>query len=227
MTIALTLTLSFSFVSSIAQDEMKTLFGNGDKDVSLSGFGAVINEFSAVDGDFAFLMGGGGAMLFNQKYFFGAYGMGLTTRHTRKFSIYNDNPEEPGAIETPLLYTRFGHGGLWLGYIYNPQKAINWGANVKVGWGSITLSEYTGSDYNWAPYESDNVFVLTPELNMGLNLLKWMRVNVGVGYRLVTGVDNTYTGYVDGHEVSMEYFDSNAFSNFEGSVTLAFGWFSN
>ncbi len=37
----------------------------------------------------------------------------------------------------------------------------------------------------------DNVFVITPEVNLGLNLLKWMRLNVGVGYRVVTGVNET------------------------------------
>lgn len=226
MTIALTLTLSFSFVSSIAQDEMKVLFGGGNKNISVSGFGGVINEFSAVDGEFAFLMGGGGALLIDQRFFIGAYGMGLTTSLIKNYTRYDYNQEKN--IYSPDLYTRFGHGGFWLGYIHQPKKVIHWGANAKIGWGAITLNDlkYPGSDYQWESYASDNVFVVTPEIDMGVNLLKWMRVNVGLGYRVVTGVDKTYA-YEDanGQIVQKEYFDSNAFSNFEGSVTLAFGGF--
>jgi len=228
MTIALTLMLSLSISESMAQEEMKYLFGGGDKKVSVSGFGAVINEFSAVDGDFAFLMGGGGAVLINQRYFFGGYGMGLTTGLQKNYHRYDYNLERN--VYSPDLHTRFGHGGFWLGYIHNPYKAIHWGANMKIGWGAVTLSDlrYSSSDYQWNSYASDNVFVVTPHVDMGVNLLKWMRINVGVGYRLVTGVDKTYYQMGDdGNLHEMEYFDSNAFSNFEGSITLAFGGFSN
>jgi len=227
MTIVLTLALSFSFTSIMAQEEMKTLFGGDDRNVSVSGFGGIINEFSAVDGDFAFLMGGGGALLFNQKFFFGAYGMGLTTRHIRNFTRYDYNLERN--IYSPDLYTRFGHGGFWLGYIHNSRKVIHWGANAKIGWGSVTLNDlkYPGNDYQWEKYASDNVFVVTPQIDMGVNLLKWMRVNVGLGYRVVTGLDKTYAFEdSDGQIVQKEYFESDAFSNFEGSVTLVFGGFS-
>jgi hypothetical protein len=228
LTITMALMLCLSLTSTQAQEEMQYLFGGKDKDVSISGFGAIFNEFSAVDNDFAFLMGGGAALLVDQRFFLGAYGMGLTTRHMNSYWRYDYNLEKN--IYSGDLYTRFGHGGFWLGYIHNPKKAIHWGANLKLGWGSITLNELEnpGSDYyKWKNYDADNVFVVTPQFDMGLNLLKWMRVNVGVGYRLVTGVNKTYLYLPDGATTPVEkpYFDSNAFSNFTGNITLAFGWF--
>lgn len=228
LTITLISILSLSLSNVMAQ-EMKYLIGGEGKDVSVSGFGAVFNEFSAVDKDFAFLMGGGAAVLIDQRFFFGGYGMGLTTRHLRSFDRYDYNTKENYYSED--LYTRFGHGGFWLGYIHNPKKAIHWGVNAKIGWGAVTLSDKTYSDvnyYTWDNYNSDHVFVLTPQVDLGMNMLKWFRINVGVGYRFVSGIEDTYAYQEpNGEIVQKEFFDSNAFSNFTGNVTLAFGWFNN
>lgn len=226
LAITLAMILGLAHLQTMAQDEMQYLFGGNEKNIAVSGFAGVFNEFSAVDKDFAFSMGGGAALLFNQKFYFGAYGMGLTTRHIRTYNVYDDekNMNQP----TEDLYTRFGHGGFWLGYIHKPNNAIHWGVNVKTGWGGITLNDlqYPGTDYKWVNYENDNVFVLIPELNLEMNILKWMRVNVGAGYRLVTGVNHTYDHWENGALVEKEYFDKDAFNSFTGNITLAFGWFN-
>ena len=215
------LMMGLSIQRASAQDEMKYIFGGSDKHVSVSGFAGVFNEFSAIDNEFAFSMGGGAALLLNKKFFIGGYGMGLTTRLTKSFVVRTND-----GLDLEDLYTRFGHGGFWLGYIHKPQNAIHWGANLKLGWGGITLNEKLPYNYNydlkWQNVNTDYVFVVNPEINMGLNLLKWMRLNVGAGYRLVTGVDDNPGDRI----VEGEYFDKNAFSNFTGNVTLAFGWFN-
>lgn len=226
LTIAIAVLLGLGSFSMQAQEEMKYLFSGADKNVKVSGFGGVFNEFSAVDKDFAFSMGGGAALLFNHKFYIGAYGLGLTTRHIKNYYAYNSVDGEN--TDTEDLYTRFGHGGFWLGYINKPENAFHWGVNAKIGWGGITLSELndTYAQDKWYYYESDNVFVFTPEVNLGMNLLKWMRVDVGVGYRLVTGVNKTYYTQDDsGTKEYFEYFDSNAFNSVTGDITLLFGWF--
>jgi len=126
------------------------------------------------------------------------------------------------------LYTRFGHGGFWLGYIHNPNKAMNFGASTRLGWGSYSITDkrYPDEEYKWENYDIDNVFVVTPQLDFNMNLLKWMRLNVGLGYRWVTGVDKTYV-YDDPEKGMVEkaYYDKNALNSVTGSVTLEFGWF--
>lgn len=225
LTLAIAAVLGLSTLITNAQEEMQYLFGGPEKNVKVSGFGGVFNEFSSVDKDFAFSMGGGAALLLNHKYYFGAYGMGLTTRHIKEYDTYISGE---GLESTGDLYTRFGQGGLWLGYIHNPKSAFHWGVDAKIGWGAVTLSEMndTFTEYKWNYYDSDNVFVFTPEVKLGINLLKWMRADVGVGYRLVSGVNNTYTTLDDnGNKVNKEYFDRNAFNSVTGEITLAFGWF--
>ena len=220
---------------SFAQD-MKYLFQGEDKNVSISGFAGVINEFSGFDGDFAFSMGGGGAMLIDQRFFIGAYGQGVTTRHLRTFTrMETSETGEKFNVTYPDVYTRFGHGGFWLGYIHNPHKAINFGINARLGWGAISMTDKTYKDYDesWNKLMYDNVFVITPEVDLNLNLLKWMRVSFGIGYRVVTGVNDTYNYiYTDPitfeeEVIEKEYFDKNAFNSLTGNITLSFGWFAN
>ncbi len=86
-------------------------------DVRISGFGGTMTEFSLVEGEFAVSQGGGGAVIFNQKFFIGGYGMGLATMHRR-----NDLPDYGNLI------LAFGHGGLWSGYLFNSWKLLHFGA---------------------------------------------------------------------------------------------------
>lgn len=214
-------------LSSQAQ-EMQYLFQGKDGKSSVSGFAGIFNEFSGFDGEFAFSMGGGAALLIDQKFFLGGYGMGVTTRHLRDFTWYDKYLEKN--VSYYDLYTRFGHGGFWLGYIHQPRKAVNFGVNAKLGWGAITLTDKLYKDYddNWYNYMSDNVFVINPEIDVNLNLLKWMRASFGFGYRWVTGVDEKYA-YKDPNLGPEEkrYFKEDAFNSFTGNITLAFGWFGN
>ena len=69
LTIALALLLSLSLTDIKAQDEMQYLFGGEDNNVKISGFGGVLMEFSSIDKDFGFSMGGGAAMLISHKFY--------------------------------------------------------------------------------------------------------------------------------------------------------------
>ncbi|RLD81946.1 MAG: hypothetical protein DRJ15_02995 [Bacteroidetes bacterium] len=232
--IALTLIMAIPALNMQAQ-EMKYLFQGKDKDVSISGFAAIFNEFSGFDGDFAFSMGGGAAMLIDQRFFIGGYGQGITTRHLRTITRYEEGVSDYNIVY-PDLYTRFGHGGFWLGYIHNPKKAINFGINTKLGWGAVSMTDKTFKEYheydeNWYNYMHDNVFVIQPEIDLNMNLLKWMRASVGVGYRFVTGLNQTYEYLPNDNPseepVQKEYFKKGALDSFTGNITLAFGWFNN
>jgi hypothetical protein len=195
-----------------AQDaEMKYLFGGKDK-IKVSGFIAPIMEYSAMGDDFAFFMGGGGAILFNQTFFFGAYGEGLTTPYETEIvfdQVNNYNMTQ--RIE-------FGHGGFWLGYIHHSQAPIHAGFSTKLGWGSINpWEEDKKPDYS--SELADHVFVIIPQLEAEFNFFKWLKLNVGVGYRFVTDVDKSY-GWSD--EL---IYDKKDFNKPQASMTLMFGFF--
>jgi len=195
----------------VAQEqEMKYLFGGKGK-TKVSGFMAPIMEYSAMGDNFAFFMGGGGAILLNQTVFFGGYGEGLTTQYEKEILTLSMS-----ALPTVEQIT-FGHGGLWMGYIYHSQSPIHAGISSKFGWGSIDIYD---QDFNHSSTEfRDNVFVIIPQLEAEFNFFKWLKLNVGVGYRVVTGIDKEYKW--SGETI----YNKKDFNKPEATMTLMFGFF--
>lgn len=165
-----------------AQDEpFRYLFAPGDH--NYSGFGGPLVQFGPVEGELGVYSGGGGALLIDQRFFVGGYGMGLASRH-----IHN-NVELNGRYYDRLR-TSFGHGGFWLGYIYQPSNLVHLGFSTRLGWGELALYDdrYDLDTYDY--HTRDRVFVLHPQLEAELNITRWFKLNAGVGYQLVTGVDD-------------------------------------
>jgi hypothetical protein len=172
--------------------------------LKFSGFGALIYEFSGVNGDFTVSTGGGGALLINQQMFIGLYGLG-SHHHTRV--VVNGEQFDRARLN-------FGHGGLWMGYIHRSHELIHYGVSTKIGGGNIEL---TDNDVRLFDEEREigheEVFVFTPQVEVEVNVLKWLKLNAGLGYRVVT-------------EVDMADFRNGDFSSFQGTFTLMFGWFN-
>jgi len=221
--------LSLMFVGHVAaQDNSEPQYLFDIKNIKLSGFGGAITDYSMIGGDFAISSGGGGAFLFNYNYFLGFYGLNVVTDIPREniFSKYHNpvtNPLPPMYLNLQLS---FENSGVWFGYINNYKKLVHWGANIKAGQGLIALYDKKNNNkYDKTAYLfKDNVFVTTPEIEIEVNLLRWFKVNVGVGYRFVSGITNeTYTN-VNGDQVPL--YKSNQFNSPYANVKLLFGGFA-
>jgi hypothetical protein len=178
----------------------------------LSGFGAPFIEFSSVNEQFAVCLGGGAALMVNKTFFIGGYFEGIVTNHYREdLKIVVD-------AETPKI--SFEHGGIWLGYIYKHKKAIHGGLSMKLGWGEIDLKDGESgnpeSDYDYR----DRIFTIQPQVEAEFNMTEWFKVNVGVGYRIVTGIDATYD---DDEDNTFNFYEKSDFNSFIGTITLIFG----
>ena len=174
-------------------DDFQTIFSG--KDLKVSGFGGPLMSFTSIDNNFAHMMGGGGGVIINN-FFFGGYGMGLTTE------IQFESGEEE------LL--EFGHGGLWFGFIMNSKKAIHPSIHVRTGWGAI--SKYNPDDYGIDDYDADEIFVVTPTLELEANISRFFKLGAGGSYTFLYGSTTP--------EYPNEYFN-------KPSVFLSFkfGWF--
>ncbi len=206
--------ISIASTVNAQEQEMKYIFGGKTK-IKVSGFIAPIMEYSAMGDNFAFFMGGGGGILLNQTVFFAGYGEGLTTQYEE--SLYLDYG---GGLYGKLTNEQvsFGHGGFWMGYIHHSEAPIHAGISTKLGWGSIDIYDTFNKYYD--PSElRDNVFVIIPQLEAEFNFFKWLKMNVGLGYRVVTGVNKSYPGKSD------PIYDKKDFNKPEGTMTLMFGFF--
>lgn len=178
-------------------DEIQTIFSDGIE--RISGFGGPIMSFTSFDNDFAFEMGGGGAVLINRSLFLGGYGMGIT------------NDIEPSSANYSSDYIfDFGHGGFWVGYIFQPTHPLHLNFSTQIGWGGINLQQQ--DNYNDNTLEADQVFVLTPALQIEMNVTQFFRIAAGANYRFVTGVE-------------MEDYNSTDFSSPGAFLSFTFGGF--
>jgi hypothetical protein len=182
----------------LAQDDDYEHLLKGKK-IRFSAFAGPIFELSSVHKNFGFSSGGGGALLLNQTLFIGGYGLSLAPVIGKDVSIEG--------INYTYAEIGFGHGGIWLGYIHDFKKLIHIGGSTKFGWGKISLQENRlPDDYK------DNVLVITPQVEVEVNVSKWFKVNVGGGYRIVTSVNDTV-------------FRQKEFNSPQATVGFLFGWF--
>jgi hypothetical protein len=180
---------------------MQYVFGKGSK-FRLSGFGAPIAELSFINDQPVLSTGGGGALLINQKFFVGAYSVSSVTR-LNDF-VWESN--QPPLGVRPV----FVQVGSWLGYNFNPHRAFHFTASTKIGYALLADAYYQDSDWRRRQgYTEVGSFMITPEIAVEGNLFKWMRVNVGAGYRYVANQS------LAGNKTSSPVFTG----------SLMFGWF--
>lgn len=222
--LAAIVTFGIQLLNGQESEEPRYLFGNKSGDVHVSGFGSYMIGFSAVGNEFAVYNGGGGAVLLNQTFYFGGYGMGLSTRHNYGTISMTDKYGEENTYDD--LYTSFGHGGFWLGYLHKSYKPVHFGASTKLGWGSLAMTNdiynQNYNEYEYYQIVNDGVFVITPQVEVELNLLKWFKINASAGYQIVTGVDKTYT---DLSGQTQQFFEAKDYSKPMFDLTFAFGGF--
>ncbi len=222
LTFLIALFTAFSIdLNAQEESEMKYIF-TGEKKIKVSGFIGPIMEFSAIQNDFAFFMGGQGALIFNQKFYFGGYGEGLTTRHYSDYWIYD---KYTGDFYSTDGYISFGHGGFLLGYIHKSNKPIHFGISSRIGWGAINtfpIKEIEPYYYEYDDSHKDHVFVAIPQIEVEFNFTKWFKVNAGIGYRIVAGIDKEII--FDDKNSKMIY-DKKDFNKPQGTITLCFGFF--
>ena len=166
------------------------------KDLKISGMGGPFMLFTSAAGEFGHMMGGGGGVILNN-FFFGGYGLGLT----------NNIPADANLIDNDDALT-LGHGGFWIGYSLFGHLPIHLSVSSLVGFGELGLlprDSYINS-------VNDQIFVLTPIVEIETNITRYLRIGAGVTYSLYTGVN------IDGYS-SKNFSSPGAFLGFK------FGWF--
>ena len=163
------LLISFSVIAQDQDREYQTLVDFNE--VRISGLGGPFMQFTMVNGEFAHMMGGGGAVMLND-FWFGGYGLGLTN------NIYSNEVAFPNEASINV-----SHGGFWMGYSFFGDRAVHFNVSSLIGWGSIG----TKWDYDPVP---DNIFVICPTIELELNLTRYFRLGAGATYNLFTFVDD-------------------------------------
>jgi len=196
----LVVTLIFFITNGMAQEE--TLVKG---DVKSSGFGGPVVKYTSVYGQSALMIGGRGGWILNHSLVIGGGGYGVVNEINAPEGVLpNQGP----------LDIEFGYAGLELEYIFHPKSLLHFSIYTLLGGGDNHFVRDVGpvSESNQTTGESDFVYILEPAVNAELNVTKWFRLNAGISYRLVTGVEQ-------------EELDESDFSGVAGILTFKFGKF--
>lgn len=171
------LTLAARTVPAYGQAE--TLLGG---EIHNGGYGAPVLKVTTINGAAGVLIGGRGGWIINHCFVIGGGGYGLATGI--------DAPEfsSPADIASRDLDIEFGYGGLELEYIFRPSKLVHGTIGFMLGGGGIGYYE-ENDDGDTESLIDDEVLVIEPAVAAELNVVNWMRIDGGVSYRAVSGLD--------------------------------------
>ncbi|HFA49102.1 MAG TPA: hypothetical protein ENJ95_08800 [Bacteroidetes bacterium] len=191
--------LALFFATALFSQNDETLFSHVDR---IGAFGGPIIEYADLSGDVETSTGGGGALVLND-FFIGGYGHG-TSELNKSFQAENLKER-----------VKFKHGGFWLGYVPVQHKVIHPYTSLKMGWGKARFRKSEIGNNETVDEFKDNIFVLTPEAGIELNVFSFFRISATANYRLVSGIDK------------LDNFSDSDFSGFGAVLTLRFGGFGS
>lgn len=189
-------------------DELQTLFTKSSQTGWWISGDLAWTKFDRKD---VFLGGMSGGIIINHSFSIGLAGYGIMNSQNLKYSGINDTAD---------LYLFGGYGGLKLEYRINPLKTVNITFPLLIGGGGLSYSTW-GMDNMYGNYHHDNsdssfasdgFFVIEPGVVVGVNLLKFMRLDTGVSYRFASGIELPKT-------------TGNFMNSFNASISLKFGRF--
>ncbi len=189
--------LLFSTIMIFSQE--KTLVGNGE--ISHGGFGAPVIKYTQIHGEPAVLCGGRGGWIIDHTFVLGGGGYGLV----------NEIESETDPLNNPA-YINLGYGGLELEYIIASDQIIHFSIYSLIGGGGINLAHHFNGDWDDGNHGHDGFFIFEPAVNIELNIISFFRINAGVSYRLISGI-NYYE------------FTNSDIDGFSGTLALKFGKF--
>jgi hypothetical protein len=191
-------------------DEINTVFGKDGK-TKIGWFIGIDPGYTQFDGRDVWLGGISVGMVIDHNFTLGLLGRGWTN-HNGMFY--------PQVTDTVGAYLEGGYGGLLLEYTLFPKSAVHLTFPVIIGAGGasyLTEEQYDEWDEDeWdhsnKTLDTDCFFTIEPGVRAEVNILKFMRLNAGISYRYVGGLDLINTS-------------SNLMNNFTATVGLKFGKF--
>jgi hypothetical protein len=181
------------FLALVGTLMVSTAFGQKDETLfsklKLTGaWGGTAFNFAQIGENYTTLQGGYGGLEFGKDFFIG-YG---------RLASIGDFYINDGSNDR----YRMDYNGLILGYSPRSHKTLHLQTNVLLGGGSIR---------NLETADSDEYLAVQPYLGVELNVVRWMRIGIGGGYRAVFSDNDSAIPSAD---------LSNAFAE----VKFKFGW---
>lgn len=197
---ALMMLIAFGFgvSTSLAQDEAETLFkGNNPFTKEKVGFMVAPSYgLTSMDQSTASLLNLRGGINFSDKITIGGF---FTT---------SLNQIQPSSEAIPNIYMDYWSVGGLFEYTLFAKKVVHLTLPLYVGYGEVQMDNETGI----TGLGEENFFTLEPTALLEVNLHKFVRLNLGAGYRILGNMN-------------YRNFNQSDISGLIGYLGLKFGWF--
>jgi hypothetical protein len=227
--LALSLILLILAGSVVAQDttatkktsdnaEMKTLFGKSHPKIPIGYFLELNAGYTRFGGNDVFLPGLSTGIILNHHWTIGASGSFIGNWNGL---YYKDIYLDSSTLTMRGAYLHGGYGGLLLEYTLMPNSIVHISFPLMIGGGYMYYnSSYHDSTFydnnhhhmHYHAISDDAFFVIEPGVRVEFNIIKLLRLGLGVSYRYVPDLDlqNTSTSLLN---------------QFTGRITLRIGKF--
>lgn len=146
------------------------------------GFGGPALKITRFNHQTAFMSGGRGSCLINNKFTIGGGGYGIAN------IIEIDN----NSSESKRVY-KMGYGGLELGYIFYKHKKATLGSSLLMATGAeFWMSKPKNKKESVFDNGFQFIYVLEPSIYGEIRLNSFLKIHSGVSYRKVFGKQNNY-----------------------------------
>lgn len=173
--------LLFFFILSAVFPQEKTLF---DSNITSTGwFGSPVLKYTSILNKSSLLIGGRGGYIINHSIVVGGGMYGLVT----------DVPSKQGdLVNENINNLHLMYGGIELGYIFNPMEIIHYSFNTLLGIGRATdnQGEFIGDTFEH--HRGQNFFVVEPKGAIEMNMTDYLRFEIGISYRIISGLEHQY-----------------------------------
>jgi hypothetical protein len=168
----------FYFLTGYAQEKnnVETLFGQSSSKLEIKKLGYFIApsfSFTQMDGSMASLFNLRGGVNLNEKFALGAY--------------YNVsmNQIRPKSETIPNIYMDYWSTGAFLEYTLLSSKLVHLTFPLFIGFGEVQMDNEEGA----ANLGEANFFKIEPSAMLEINLNKFSRLNLGLGYRMIENMN--------------------------------------
>jgi hypothetical protein len=153
----------------VKKDQMQTLFSFDSK---ITGYGALDSKFTRLNDKDAVFIGAHGGVIFNSYFYFGLGAYGLVTTN-----------QVQGSFPEATLDTHMGYTGMMMGFNIMPKKVVHFTVPLFLGVGNLEL------EHNDVFVENSAFLLFEPGLQLELNIVHFMKIGLGAGYRMVHGTN--------------------------------------
>ncbi len=148
-----------------------------------SAFGAPVIKVTQINNHSSLLVGGKAGWVINKHIVLGGGIYSLVSRV--ESGMYDSHSGKP-------LKLGFNYGGLEFEYMFLPDNPLDFSVDMLFAGGGLKYSVSNGNP-STSDYLSQDLLVWEPSAYLGIRVIKWLHIDLGLSYRIISSFQEIYS----------------------------------